>query len=142
MGAPLAACPAGLGALLSLPPPPYPQTKRRTWDDGTANTEPALDKFTLVSSNTALAWVAAGLGFFAVVGTTMKLLAPAERRPWVRGHRAGCGELAAAVAMWSPVWRGLRLASRAFLGSAREQWKEPLKSGELMIWPGLPPAAG
>ena len=68
-----------------------------------------------MSSNTALGWVAAGLGFFAVVGTTMKLLAPAERRPWVRACVRGGALTAVGERMDSAVVCGER---------GRGAWKE------------------
>ena len=54
----------------------------RIWDDGTANPEPALDQFNLVSSGTALRWLLGGLGVFALVGTAAAVAQPEKRTPW------------------------------------------------------------
>lgn len=62
---------------------PYP-SHCSIWDDGTANPEPALDQFTMVSKYGALGWLAGGLSIFAVVGTWAKLSQPEKNVPWVR----------------------------------------------------------
>lgn len=54
------------------------------WDDGTANPEPCLDQFTLVSKTGALGWLLGGMGVFAVVGTWAVWSGPEKRVPWVR----------------------------------------------------------
>jgi hypothetical protein len=45
-----------------------PEQDELTWDDGTANPEPALDDFQLVSSGSALRMLGAGLAGFAALG--------------------------------------------------------------------------
>lgn len=57
------------------------------WDDGTANPEPCLDQFTLVSKYGALGWLLGGMSIFAVAGTWASYSAPEKRVPWVSmGH--------------------------------------------------------
>ena len=88
------------------PPPPAGPPARSIWDDGTANPEPALDQFTLVSKYQALGQLLAGLSVFGAVGTVAYLYAPEKRVPWVRalcvrvrgeqeqheGQQASCAE--------------------------------------------------
>ena len=56
---------------------------RLIWDDGTANPEPCLDQFTLVSKYGALGWLLGGMSVFGVVGTWAKWSAPEKHVPWV-----------------------------------------------------------
>ena len=66
-------------------PPPCPPATLvcSIWDDGTANPEPCLDQFTLISKYGALGWLLGGLSVFAVLGTAATLSAPEKRVPWV-----------------------------------------------------------
>lgn len=66
------------------------RSPRRIWDDGTANPEPALDQFTLVSKYEALGWLLGGFAFFGLVGTAATMSHPEKRVPWVRA-REGLG---------------------------------------------------
>lgn len=77
-------------------PPSAPHTARpparprpcSIWDDGTANPEPCLDQFTLVSKYGALGMLLGGMGVFGVVGTWATWSAPEKRVPWVRARPA------------------------------------------------------
>ena len=79
-----ACAPPGPPAQTAAPPLP-----RSIWDDGTANPEPALDQFTLVSKYQALGWLLGGLSIFAGLGTWAVSAAPEKRVPWVSPSAAG-----------------------------------------------------
>lgn len=53
------------------------------WYDGTANPEPLLDQFDLVSSREALGFLLGGLGCFGLVGLAAYLYDPSSERPFV-----------------------------------------------------------
>jgi len=61
----------------------------RIWDDGTANPEPCLDEFNLVSKQTALKWLVGGLSVFVAVGYMATSEAPAKRTPWAPKQNVG-----------------------------------------------------
>jgi hypothetical protein len=63
--------------------PPHTTLLCSIWDDGTANPEPCLDQFTLISKYGALGWLLGGMSVFAVLGTAATLSAPEKRVPWV-----------------------------------------------------------
>ena len=69
-------------------PAPHTTLLCSIWDDGTANPEPCLDQFTLISKYGALGWLLGGMSVFAVLGTAATLSAPEKRVPWVSAH--GC----------------------------------------------------
>ena len=61
----------------------------RIWDDGTADPEPALDEFNLVSKQTALKWLMGGLSIFVGVGYMATAAHPEKRTPWVPKQNVG-----------------------------------------------------
>ena len=61
----------------------------RLWDDGTANPEPALDQFNMVSPQTALKWLVGGLSVYATVGYLFAADPPEARTPWAPKQNVG-----------------------------------------------------
>ncbi|KAI3437646.1 hypothetical protein D9Q98_000097 [Chlorella vulgaris] len=77
----------GGGGPLAKPLPPSQalmEEDELIWDDGTANPEPCLDQFTLVSKYGALGWLAGGLSIFVGLGSWAAWSAPEKRVPWAQ----------------------------------------------------------
>lgn len=96
------------------------------WDDGTANPEPCLDQFTLVSKYGALGWLLGGMSIFAVAGTWATMSAPEKRVPWVSHGAEGGGHGWRNVqkgAMELAVWVRQVCAVRCWQAAAGRLWK-------------------
>ncbi|KAL4451538.1 hypothetical protein ABPG75_007200 [Micractinium tetrahymenae] len=75
----------GGGGPLAKPLPPSQalmEEDELIWDDGTANPEPCLDQFTLVSKYGALGWLLGGMSIFGALGTWASMSSPEKRVPW------------------------------------------------------------
>ncbi len=63
-----------------VPVTPLLEQDELIWDDGTANPEPAVDDFPLVSKWQALGYLMGGMAFYATLGTAVKLSKPEAHR--------------------------------------------------------------
>lgn len=67
----------------ALPAKEVPAEDDYIWYDGTANPEPVLDRFDLVTSTQALGALCMGFAAFATVGVCGYLYNPTSRAPWI-----------------------------------------------------------